>query len=153
MCFNQKSPKDRYNFRTATLLSTYLWLRLTSVNVIVSVAYEVQDTDTEYLEEFIVELKKVGAIPKLMPVNASSACDCVTQALWLRNLAYQYVDIQEGDLMMISDSDVLITSGDVLKPLEGNFRAWVYWSEPAMNAGIKEKQYFCQAQPQPKPQL
>ena len=142
MCFNQKPPKDRYNFRTATLLSAYLWLRLTPAKVIVSIAYEVEETDKTNLMRFINKIKTIGAIPKIVAVNASSSCDCVSQALWLRNLAYHHADIKEDGLMMISESDVLITSGDILKPLDGNFRAWVYWSEPAMFGGKDMQIYF-----------
>ena len=41
----------------------------------------------------------------------------ISQALWLRNLAYQEPDIQETDLVMISESDVFISSPVVLRPL------------------------------------
>ena len=135
MCFNQKPPKDTYNFRSATLLSAYLWLRLAPVKVIVSIAYEVGPTKPDQLREFVTSLVGIGAVPKLVPVNATSTCDCVTQALWLRNLAFHHQEMGEDDLMMISESDVLITTGDIIKPLSGDFRAWVYWSEPAMHGG------------------
>ena len=52
-------------FKTATLLSAYLWLRLTPARVMVSVAYEPWNTDTRELEEFNIELKKWGADTKL----------------------------------------------------------------------------------------
>ena len=36
--------------------------------------------------------------------------------------------IKEDDLMMISESDVFITTDLVLKPLDNlSFKAWVYW--------------------------
>ena len=85
MCFNAKPPKQKYNykvrpkltfninfikifllaFQTATLLSAYLWLRLTEAQVMVSVAYEPWNTDKGELEEFDRELKKWGANTKL----------------------------------------------------------------------------------------
>ena len=81
MCFNAKPPKQKYNykvrneyfticvfllfFKTATLLSAYLWLRLTPARVMVSVAYEPWNTDIRDLEEFNIELKKWGADTKL----------------------------------------------------------------------------------------
>ena len=52
-------------FKTATLLSAYLWLRLTQARVMVSVAYEPWNTDTRELEEFNRELKRWGADTKL----------------------------------------------------------------------------------------
>ena len=137
MCFNQKPPKDSYNFRSATLLSAYLWLRLTPVKVIVSIAYEVGPTKPEQLRQFVKNIIGIGAIPRLVQVNPNSTCDCVTQALWLRNLAYHHPEMAGDDLMMISESDVLITTGDIIKPLLGDFRAWIYWSEPALYGGRK----------------
>ena len=86
-------------------------------------------------------LINIGAIPKLVAVDPNSTCDCVTQALWLRNLAYHHPDMAEDDLMMISESDVLITTSEIIKPLSGNFRAWIYWSEPAMYGGRKQVIY------------
>ena len=85
MCFNAKPPKQKYNYKvrqkltfdnnffkifllalqTATLLSAYLWLRLTEAQVMVSVAYEPWNTDKGELEEFDRELKKWGAYTKL----------------------------------------------------------------------------------------
>ena len=135
MCYNQKPPKDTYSFRSATLLSAYLWLRLTPVRVIVSIAYEVVNTDLEQLKDFTNNLVKVGAIPKLFAVDPNSTCDCVTQALWLRNLAYHHPDMGEDHLMMISESDVLIASSEIIKPLNGNFRVWLYWGETALKEG------------------
>jgi len=43
--------------------------------------------------------------------------------------------MDEDDLMMISESDVLITTSSVLQPLEANFRAWLYWAETALYGG------------------
>ena len=79
------------------------------------------------------------------------------QALWGRLLAYQHPAIRDEDLMMISESDVLITTTRILEPLDGryvpaaswasnkafhtlhclnpSFRAWVYWAEPALYGG------------------
>ena len=57
-----------------------------------------------------------------VPVDPASTCDCVTQALWQRNLAWRHPEIREEDLIMISESDVLITSGNILQPLQGGFR-------------------------------
>jgi len=105
------------------------------VKVIVSIAYEVGPTNTKLLEEFVTELVDIGAIPKLYPVDPASTCDCVTQALWLRNLAYHLPEMMSEDLMMISESDVLITTSEIIKPLSGDFRAWVFWSEPALYGG------------------
>ena len=130
-----EAPQDRYNFRSATLLSAYLWLRLTPVKVIVTIAYEVGPTNTQLLQEFVSELSDIGAIPKLLAVDPTSTCDCVTQALWQRNLAYHHLEMEEEDLMMISESDVFITTSNILQPLSGDFRAWVYLSEPAHYGG------------------
>ena len=52
-------------FKTATLLSAYLWLRLTQARVMVRLAYEPWNTDTRDLEEFNRELKRWGADTKL----------------------------------------------------------------------------------------
>ena len=52
-------------FQTATLLSAYLWLRLTEAQVMVSVAYEPWNTNKGELDEFDRELKKWGANTKL----------------------------------------------------------------------------------------
>ena len=41
---------------------------------------------------------------------------------------YQDQMIKEEDLMMISESDVFITTDRVLKPLDNlGYKAWVYW--------------------------
>ena len=34
--------------------------------------------------------------------------------------------------MMISESDVLITTGRFMEPLKGNFKAWIFWAETAL---------------------
>ena len=73
-----------------------------------------------------------GADTQLVEVNMSSTCDCVTQALWQRNLAWNSQKIEEKDLMMISESDVLITTGKFMEPLKGNFRAWIFWAETSL---------------------
>ena len=90
MCFNAKPPKQKYNykvrqkitfnisffalfflaFQTATLLSAYLWLRLTEAQVMVSVAYEPWNTNKGELEEFDRELKKWGAYTKLGEITS-----------------------------------------------------------------------------------
>ena len=70
-----------------------------------------------------------------VPVNPNSTCDCITHALWQRNLEWTRPEMREDDLMMISESDVLITSDKVMEPLAGNFRAWVYWSETGLYGG------------------
>ena len=62
-----------------------------------------------------------------VPVDQASTCDCVTQALWQRNLAWRHPEIKEDDLMMISESDVLITTGKILQPLQGDFRSIHYF--------------------------
>jgi hypothetical protein len=105
--------------------------------VIVSIAYEVGPTQPEHFREFVNNIIGIGAIPRLVKVNPNSTCDCVTQALWLRNLAYHHHEMAEDDLMMISESDVLITTSDIIKPLLGDFRASIYWSEPALYGGRK----------------
>ena len=86
---------------------------------------------------------------RLFPVGPSDYCDCVSLALWLRNLAYQVKTknnilssswsacewsyrqdqmIKEGDLMMISESDVFISTDRVLQPLDNaGYKAWIYW--------------------------
>ena len=60
-----KMQNTLHIFKTATLLSAYLWLRLTPARVMVSVAYEPWNTNTRELEEFNIELKKWGADTKL----------------------------------------------------------------------------------------
>ena len=40
--------------------------------------------------------------------------------------------IQDNDLVMISESDVLITTGRFMEPLKGNFKAWIFWAETAL---------------------
>ena len=44
------------------------------------------------------------------------------QALWGRLLAYQHPAIRDEDLMLISESDVLITTTRILEPLDGRYR-------------------------------
>ena len=70
-----------------------------------------------------------------VPVNPNSTCDCITHALWQRNLEWTSSEMGENDLMMISESDVLITSDKVMEPLAGDFRAWVYWAETGLYGG------------------
>ena len=135
MCYNSVPPKSDYNFHGATLLSAYLWSRLTSAKVVVSVAYLLDNTSKERLEEFAKQLIKIGAIVRLVPVQEGAVCDCVSQALWLRNLAYIMEEISEDDLMMISESDVFIASERILDPLYSSHRAWLYWIEPALHGG------------------
>jgi len=135
MCFNQKPPKHRYDYKAATILSSYLWLRLTPVRVLVTVAYEPWQTNIEELNHFEQQLLYWGAETKLVPIDQSSTCDCITQALWQRILSWSNPEMDEDDLMMISESDVLITTSSVLQPLEANFRAWLYWAETALYGG------------------
>jgi len=114
----------------------FLWLRITDVRVIVSIAYEEPGTEQKDLQEFAEKLKRLGAHVILVPVRPEDICTCISQALWLRNLAYQYPDVAEDDLMMISEGDVFISSSNVLAPLEDlKFRAWIYWIEPALHGG------------------
>ena len=114
------------------MLSAYLWLRLTPVKVMVTVAFEPGLTDLAELAEYEAQLGYWGASSQMVEVNMTSTCDCVTQALWQRNLAWNSDKIGEGDLVMISESDVLITTGKFMEPLQGNFRAWVFWAETAL---------------------
>ena len=53
----------------------------------------------------------------VVPVGPKELCTCISQALWLRNLAYHHPMIMEDDLMMISEGDVFIASDKVLEPL------------------------------------
>ena len=135
MCYNSVPPKSDYSFHGATLLSAYLWTRLTTARVVVSIAFMVENTRMENLEQFAQNLIKVGAMVRLVPVQEGAVCDCVSQALWLRNLAYITEEIGEDDLMMISESDVFIASDKILDPLNSNHRAWLYWVEPALWGG------------------
>lgn len=129
-CFNGKGT---YNYNTGTLLSAYLWTRLTKTKVLVSVAFEVENTNQTDLEEFTRKLKKLGTTVILVPVNKNDMCDCISQALWLRNLGYQHPAIGEEDLIMISEGDVFISSDRVMEPLNNrNYRVWLYWIEPAL---------------------
>ena len=135
MCYNSVPPKSEYNFHGATLLSVYLWTRLTPAKVVVSIAFMTDNTSMDRLQMFAEQLIKIGAIVRLVPVQEGAVCDCVSQALWLRNLAYITEDIGEDDLMMISESDVFIASEQILEPLHSNHRAWLYWVEPALHGG------------------
>ena len=135
MCYNSVPPKSDYNFHGATLLSAYLWTRLTSARVVVSIAYLLDNTSIDRLELFAKELIKIGAIVRLVPVQEGAVCDCVSQALWLRNLAYITEEIGEDDLMMISESDVFIASEAILEPVYSSHRAWLYLMEPALHGG------------------
>ena len=98
----------------------------------VTVAYEPGVTNMAELAEYEAQLQYWGADTQVVEVNMSSTCDCVTQALWQRNLAWNNDKIGEADLMMISESDVLITTGKFMEPLRGNFRAWIFWAETAL---------------------
>ena len=98
----------------------------------VTVAYEPGVTDKKELEEYDKQLKYWGAHTQLVEVDMSTTCDCVTQALWQRNLAWNSHHIGESDLVMISESDVLITTGKFMEPLKGNFKAWIFWAETAL---------------------
>ena len=95
-------------------------------------AYEPDVTNLTELAEYEAQLVSWGADTQLLEVNMSSTCDCVTQALWQRNLAWNNQKIGEKDLMMISESDVLITTGRFMEPLKGNFKAWIFWAETAL---------------------
>ena len=135
MCYNSVPPKSEYNFHGATLLSAYLWTRLTSARVVVSIAFLMDNTSLDRLELFAQQLIKIGAIVRIVPVYEGAVCDCVSQALWLRNLAYRTDEIGEDDLMMISESDVFIASERILDPLHSRHRAWLYWVKPALQGG------------------
>ena len=135
MCYNSVPPKSDYNFHGATLLSAYLWTRLTPAKVVVSIAFMTENTSMDRLQMFAEQLIKIGAIVRLVPVQEGAVCDCVSQALWLRNLAYITDEIGEDDLMMITESDVFIASEKILEPLFSNHRAWLYWVEPALHGG------------------
>jgi hypothetical protein len=98
--------------------------------VVVTIAYMLDNTKMERLHQFAQQLIKIGAIVRLVPVQEGAVCDCVSQALWLRNLAYITEEIGEDDLMMISESDVFIASEKILEPLYSSHRVWLYWAEP-----------------------
>ena len=95
-------------------------------------AYEPAVTNMVELAEYEAQLVAWGAETQLLEVDMSTTCDCITQALWQRNLAWNYDKIGENDLVMISESDVLITTGKFMEPLKGNFRAWLYWAETSL---------------------
>ena len=59
----------------------------------------------------------------------------MTQALWLRLLAWNMEVIRDKDLMMISEGDVFITTSNIINPLLADFRAWIYWAEPGLYGG------------------
>ena len=102
---------------------------------------------------------------RLFPVGPSDYCDCVSLALWLRNLAYQVETknnilssswsacewsyrqdqmIKEGDLMMISESDVFISTDRVLQPLDNaGFKAWIYWVCNLSSKNILTTSFAC----------
>ena len=81
MCYEQKPPKAAYNYKQATLLSAFLWLRctlylmtnntthncnppsprLTPVKVLVSVAYEPGRSPPSELQGFVDHLEQLGA--------------------------------------------------------------------------------------------
>jgi hypothetical protein len=70
-------------------------------------------------------LPRLGAEVRLVAVEPGDLCDCISQALWLRNLGYQDPTIREEDLMMISESDVFISTGRVVEPLRNlAYRSW-----------------------------
>ena len=98
----------------------------------VTVAYEPGVTNLTELAEYKDQLEYWGADTQVLEVNMTSTCDCVTQALWQRNLAWNNDKIREADLMMISESDVLITTDKFMEPLKGSFRAWIFWAETAL---------------------
>ena len=98
----------------------------------VTVAYEPDVTKQKDLLEYEEQLQYWGANTRLVEVDMNSTCDCVTQALWQRNLAWNSEKIQDNDLVMISESDVLITTGRFMEPLKGNFKAWIFWAETAL---------------------
>ena len=78
--------------------------------MVVSIAFQVESTDQDRLEKFSQQLSALGAIVRLIPVKEGAVCDCISQALWLRNLAYITEEIKENDLMMISESVVFVAS-------------------------------------------
>ena len=62
--------------QSATILSSYLWLRLTPATVLVSVAYEPWNTDMRDLRQFKQDLQYWGAVARLGNVKALSTGSC-----------------------------------------------------------------------------
>ena len=78
MCYNSVPPKSEYNFQGATLLSAYLWTRLTSAKVVVSITFLMDNTRMDRLDLSAQQLIKIGAIVRLVPVYEGAVCDCVS---------------------------------------------------------------------------
>ena len=104
--------------------------------VVVSIAYNIMETDPPSLDLFVQRLQRLGAVVVVVPVAPRDLCTCVSQALWLRNLAYQLPSIQEEDLIMISEGDVFVATDRFLEALgDLSYRVWLFWAEPALRDG------------------
>jgi len=125
-CLSTTVPhKAGYSFAASTVLATWLWTRLTSAKVLVTlITDDNRDQEAVFLQGALSDL---GAHVSLRQVETNISCVLMAQVA--RLLAFNDQRVAGEDLVMMGDSDMLITSPAILAPLSQpeKWEVWVYW--------------------------
>merc|ERR1712130_771779 len=131
-CLSTTVPhKAGYSFAASTVLATWLWTRLTSAKVLVTlITDDINDKEAAFLQNALSDL---GAHVSLREVETNTSCVLMAQVA--RLLAFNDQRVAGGDLVMMGDSDMLITSPSILDPLthHDQWEVWVYWWEAVVH--------------------
>ena len=133
-----KTPgKSNFPYELAGKLSTKLWHKQTLAKVLFQIVIcKSEKIDQKELQLYIQELTEAGAIVKILNIED---CDkCVLTAQLSRFLAFQEPEVNENDVVVMSDVDTFPMKSKVLQPIwrHQDKLVWVFRYDTSVKYGF-----------------
>ncbi|KAK6192458.1 hypothetical protein SNE40_003922 [Patella caerulea] len=125
--------KQHFPYKLATKLSTRLWHMKTFVSTVVFVIYDAEDKFNVELRRYVLDLQHIGNKVKLVPTHPNMSCSLQSQLQ--RIFAFKEDFIRSTDLIVTSDVDAFVMDINIFKPLEENYRVWIFQYQRFVQSG------------------
>ncbi|KAK6192287.1 hypothetical protein SNE40_003781 [Patella caerulea] len=125
--------KQHFPYKLATKLNTRLWHMKTFVSTVVFVIYDVKDKFNVELRRYVLDLQHIGNKVILVPTLPNMSCSLQSQLQ--RLFAFKQDFIRSTDLVVTSDVDAFVMDFNIFKPLEENYRVWIFQYKRFVQSG------------------
>ena len=140
LCWGHKvktAGKSNFPYELAGKLSTKLWNKQTLAKVLFQIVIcKSENFDQKEFQNYIQELTEAGAIVKILKIED---CDkCVLTAQLSRFLAFKETEVNENDVVVMSDVDTFPMKSKVLQPIwrHQDKLVWVFRYDTSVKYGF-----------------